>query len=107
MLYLMAENCTDAFSDITIGENQGAEGVLGECPFGFPAAPGWDAATGLGSIRFDPFVSCAKRYQDEVRRKGLELLPDGSYRGLSTGAPSPTRAPLRWQAGRRRRRRWP
>lgn len=58
-----------------------------DCLFGFPAAPGWDAATGLGSIRFDPFVSCAKRYQDEVRSKGLELLPDGSYRGSPTTPP--------------------
>lgn len=34
-------------------------------------------------------MSCAKRYQDEVRSKGLELLPDGSYRGSPTGGPDP------------------
>jgi subtilase family serine protease len=88
MLYWMGENCTDAFNDITIGDNQA--GKWGdECLFGFPAASGWDAATGLGSARFEPFVSCAKRYQDEVRNKGLELLPDGSYRGSPTGGPTP------------------
>ena len=82
MLYWMGENCTDAFNDITIGDitatNTGGE----ECLFGFPAAPGWDAATGFGSINFGPFVECAKRYQDEVRNKGLEILPGESAAGL-------------------------
>ena len=80
MLYWMGENCTDAFNDITIGDNTANE-EGDECLFGFPAAPGWDAATGFGSINFGPFVECAKRYQDEVRNVGLEMLPDGSYRG--------------------------
>ena len=90
MLYWMGENCMDAFNDITMGNNQGGRKQGDECLFGFPAAPGWDAATGLGSINFGPFVECAKRYQDEVRNKGLEILPDGSYRGSPTDGPSPT-----------------
>jgi tripeptidyl-peptidase-1 len=94
MLYWMGENCTDALVDITVGSNQAGKTKFAtgsECLFGFPAAPGWDAATGLGSVRFEPFVECAKRYQDEVRSKGLELLPDGSYRGSQpTGGPDPT-----------------
>ena len=84
MLYWMGENCTDAFNDITIGNNQANEDGDKSCLFGFPAAPGWDAATGFGSINFGPFVECAKRYQDEVRSVGLEMLPDGSYRGSPT-----------------------
>ena len=88
MLYWMGENCSDAFNDITIGNNAAnQDGEL--CNFGFPAAPGWDAASGLGSINFGPFVECAKRYQDEVRNKGLEILPDGSYRGSPTDGPTP------------------
>ena len=80
MLYWMGENCTDAFNDITIGDiTANREGD--ECLFGFPAAPGWDAATGFGSINFGPFVECAKRYQDEVRNKGLEILPGESAAG--------------------------
>jgi len=91
MLYWMGENCTDAFNDVTIGDNRAGDNTpLSVCDFGFPAAPGWDAATGLGSINFGPFVECAKRYQDEVRNKGLEILPDGSYRGSPTDGPSPT-----------------
>ena len=81
MLYWMGENCTDAFNDITIGNNQANEDGDKSCLFGFPAAPGWDAATGFGSINFDPFVECAKRYQDEVRNKGLEILPGESAAG--------------------------
>ena len=91
MLYWMGENCTDAFNDITIGDNRaGDNSPLSVCDFGFPAAPGWDAATGLGSLNFGPFIECAKRYQDEVRNKGLEILPDGSYRVSPTDGPSPT-----------------
>jgi hypothetical protein len=75
----MAENCPDVFNDVTIGNNQATKESPTDCLFGFPAAPGWDASTGLGSINFDPFVFCAKRYQDEVRSKGLELLPDGTF----------------------------
>jgi hypothetical protein len=92
MLYWMGENCTDAFNDITIGDIT-ANGDGDECLFGFPAAPGWDAATGFGSINFGPFVECAKRYQDEVRNVGLEMLPDGSYRGSPTDV-----ADRRWRA---------
>ena len=78
MLYWMGENCTDAFNDITVGDNKaGQDGEY--CSLGFPAAPGWDAATGFGSINFEPFVECTKRYQDEVRSKGLEILPDGTF----------------------------
>ena len=91
MLYWMGENCKEAFNDITDGNNQWA-GKNTKCLYGFPAAPGWDPATGLGTIRFEPFVECAKRYQDEVRNKGLELLPDGSYGSLSN-APSPPSTP--------------
>ena len=90
MLYWMAESCPEAFNDITIGNNQATKGGSEDCLFGFPAAPGWDASTGLGSISFDPFVSCAKRYQDEVRSKGLELLPDGSYRPAASGGSAVT-----------------
>jgi hypothetical protein len=47
------------------------------------ASLSWSAeyavTTGFGSIDFEPFVACAKRYQDEVRNKGLELLPDGTF----------------------------
>ena len=80
MLYWMGENCTDAINDVTIGNNQPNKGDGDNCLNGFPAAPGWDAVTGLGTIQFEPFVKCAKRHQDEVRSKGLELLPGGSYR---------------------------
>ena len=87
MIYWMGENCTEAFNDVTIGNNQGGK-TESTCLFGYPAASGWDPATGFGSIKFEPFIACAKRYQDEVRSKGLELLPDGTYRSLSSSKPS-------------------
>ena len=105
MIYWMGENCREAFFDVTEGNNQAAavgkpnsgedSGEAQICLHGFPAAPGWDAATGMGSINFGSFVQCAKRYQDEVRNKGLEVLPDGSYRAapVSTAVPSSTPSP--------------
>lgn len=83
MLYWMGENCSEAFNDITVGDNQANE-IPETCLYGYPASPGWDASTGLGSINFEPFVNCAKKYQDEVRSKGLEILPNGTYWGRST-----------------------
>ena len=80
MIYWMGENCSEAFNDITVGDNQANE-TPETCLYGYPAAPGWDAATGFGSIKFEPFVNCAKKYQDEVRSKGLEILPNGTYLG--------------------------
>jgi len=63
MLYWMADNCPEAFHDVTIGDNQSNEdGDL--CQYGYPAAAGWDPVTGLGSIQFAPFVECVKAYQD-------------------------------------------
>ena len=66
MLYWMAEECPDVFNDVTVGDNQ--QGVEWDrCPYGYPAAPGWDPVTGLGTINFNPFVQCAKKWQDRDR----------------------------------------
>ena len=74
MLYWMGENCPSAFNDITIGDNQVGENQV-PCLNGFPAAPGWDAVTGLGSIKFDPFVECAMKYQDATLRQDTAASP--------------------------------
>lgn len=63
MLYWMADNCPDAFTDITQGNNQNTQIPGQPCAFGFPSAQGWDPVTGLGSIQFEPFVDCVKKYQ--------------------------------------------
>lgn len=62
MLYWMGDNCKEAFNDITMGNNQWS--TTQKCLYGFPAAPGWDPATGLGTINFEPFVECAMKWQD-------------------------------------------
>lgn len=90
MIYWMGENCTEAFTDVTVGDNLGSRNFKPKpewpvnCLFGYPATPGWDATTGFGAINFEPFIACAKRYQDEVRSTGLELLPDGSRRSVAS-----------------------
>ena len=94
MLYWMGESCTEAFNDITDGNIQWGSGVGEKCLYGYPAAPGWDAATGLGTIKFDPFVACAKRYQDEVRGDPTGSPPVPTPSPSASGSPPvPTQSP--------------
>lgn len=79
MLYWMAEECPEAFTDITVGDNLANEDGY-PCLNGFPAAPGWDPVTGLGSINFGPFTECAKKYQD------LQKYPKMSSDALNLGS---------------------
>ena len=39
-------------------------GIHDVCPHGYPTDSAWDPVTGLRTIRFDPFVQCAKIWQD-------------------------------------------
>lgn len=87
------ESCTDAFNDITDGNIQWGSDS-NKCLYGFPAALGWDAATGLGTINFEPFVACAKRYQDEVRGNSSDSPPMPS-----TPTPSPSASVPRYASG--------
>ena len=49
---------TDAFRDITVGNNNG-----------YDAGPGWDATTGWGSIRGDKFLEALKKQEEERKKK--------------------------------------
>ena len=40
------------FHDVTSGKTSG--GIVG----GFPAAKGWDAATGFGTVQYKPLAKC-------------------------------------------------
>lgn len=67
MIYWMAKNRPDAFTDITIGNNffDGQEGHrfdLTNCKQGFVAAKGWDPVTGVGMMNFPAFVDAAAEY---------------------------------------------
>jgi len=48
-----------AFRDVTIGTNAIGKTGLGPSPYGFPCAPGWDPATGLGTPNFEKLLSSA------------------------------------------------
>ena len=48
----------DAFNDVTQGTNAHPRGP-GDLPFVFAAAKGWDAATGLGTPKFDKLLAAA------------------------------------------------
>ncbi len=77
MLYWMAEECPDVFNDVTFGDNQPGVG-WDLCPYGYPAAPGWDPVTGLGTINFNPFIQCVKKWQDK------DTYPVSKSEGMSS-----------------------
>lgn len=51
-LYDTAARFPSAFVDITQGDNACTANAMICCPFGLPAAVGWDAVTGLGTPNF-------------------------------------------------------
>lgn len=83
MLYWMADNCPEAFTDITIGNNQPGAQVDTPCLYGFNAAPGWDPVTGLGSINLQPFIKCAMRWQDQRKDARTSSVTSGVSHLLS------------------------
>jgi tripeptidyl-peptidase-1 len=50
----------DAFTDVVKGTNAEGRGPFAS-PYGFAAAPGWDAATGLGTPLFDKLLDAAMK----------------------------------------------
>ena len=53
-----------AFTDVVNGTNAIGSAVMAPGPpllYGYAAAPGWDAATGLGTPRFDKLMAAAAR----------------------------------------------
>lgn len=57
LLYKMAAECDECFTDITVGENKCTESGCFDCK-GFVCAAGWDPVTGLGT----PVYSAMKDY---------------------------------------------
>lgn len=55
LLYQLGQEHPEVYTDIVVGDNacSAEHGVC--CPAGFHATPGWDAASGLGSLVFDIF----------------------------------------------------
>lgn len=54
----MAAECSDCFTDVTVGDNKCTEdGCKPECQ-GFVATKGWDPVTGLGT----PNYAAMKKY---------------------------------------------
>jgi len=54
----LADANPSAFFDVTVGTNAIPRGV-GTLKYGFACAPGWDAATGLGTPHFDKMLAAA------------------------------------------------
>jgi len=65
LLYRMHEKFgNDIFRDVTIGDNGcGEKGQ--KCCKGYSAASGWDATTGLGTIRYEQFLSKLLEFDDQ------------------------------------------
>jgi len=59
MLYQMSTDAPTAFNDITVGSNECTEGSEC-CTYGYGAAPGWDAVSGLGTPNFGAMLDYVK-----------------------------------------------
>eukprot|EP00958_Prasinococcus_capsulatus_P030074 scaffold7891_cov390-Prasinococcus_capsulatus_cf.AAC.2 len=68
LLYKMAAECDECYTDITVGENKCTESGCFDCK-GFVCAAGWDPVTGLGT----PVYSAMKDYVLELARKNGRL----------------------------------
>eukprot|EP01114_Cavostelium_apophysatum_P020191 TRINITY_DN6700_c0_g1_i1.p1 TRINITY_DN6700_c0_g1~~TRINITY_DN6700_c0_g1_i1.p1 ORF type:complete len:755 (-),score=176.12 TRINITY_DN6700_c0_g1_i1:27-2291(-) len=64
LLYQIAANNATAFTDIVMGDNSCNENALACCPYGYPAALGYDAVTGLGTPRYDELLKVIKELFD-------------------------------------------
>eukprot|EP00607_Mallomonas_marina_P010095 CAMPEP_0182420778 /NCGR_PEP_ID=MMETSP1167-20130531/5842_1 /TAXON_ID=2988 /ORGANISM="Mallomonas Sp, Strain CCMP3275" /LENGTH=669 /DNA_ID=CAMNT_0024597203 /DNA_START=38 /DNA_END=2047 /DNA_ORIENTATION=+ len=91
-LYWVAKNNPSAYNDITKGHINC--GIMGDgcCPEGFPATPGWDAATGLGSINYPEFKKMAVDFETTENSE-------------SVATASPTKKPKNKNKKNKRRRR--
>ena len=70
LLYAIHRLNASAFYDIVVGNNGGTQDADFSCEFGFEAAPGWDAATGLGSPNF-PVLSDLTFEAESLFRLGV------------------------------------
>jgi len=59
LFYQIASQNSKAFFDVTVGDNRcGAYGFDPVCcPYGYQAAPGWDATSGLGTLQYEVLSS--------------------------------------------------
>lgn len=90
-LYKMHARHADVFVDVVVGDTSTTEAA--QCPFGWTAAAGWDAATGLGVPRFSklldhlpmPGQGIAKGWwiQDAMEAQSLGLDQEISWRDES------------------------
>ena len=87
-------------NDITSGNNFCAANGL-RCPQGFYATPGWDPATGLGSVDFAKFqnvfvnLGTVNSADKETRSPSLNATPSPTSSSPRSASPSPSRKRVR------------
>lgn len=91
MLYAFAEGEAGGFNDITSGDNKCTRAESGErgtcCKYGFEAAAGWDAATGLAYSPTECTIApCVAAAVSELAAQ-LKLVLSGARDGVSSLAP--------------------
>ncbi|DBA05071.1 TPA: hypothetical protein N0F65_000759 [Lagenidium giganteum] len=78
LLYQMLEVCPHVFQDVTSGDTACGGGDLNCCSKGHVATTGWDATSGVGSIKFAPFVrsfqQCVRQIQQSKKLKTQLVL---------------------------------
>lgn len=74
LLYQLYEVCPHVFADITEGDISCGSPDMGCCAKGHVAAEGWDAASGVGTLRLSQFVNDLDGCMSLIRAKAVADL---------------------------------
>jgi subtilase family serine protease len=67
LLYQMAQEAPEAFTDITSGSNRCNRAYC--CIYGWEGAPGWDPVSGLGTINFPQFLDYVMKIKQQQQQQ--------------------------------------
>lgn len=72
LLYQLADVCPHVFEDITRGDSACGGQAMSCCPTGHLATEGWDAVSGVGTLKVDAFVTHLQGCMDQIRLQAVE-----------------------------------
>lgn len=73
LLYALQDECPHVFRDITDGETSCGSVGMSCCPRGHVATEGWDAASGVGALRFEVLIKDLDDCLERIQRQGIDL----------------------------------
>lgn len=72
LLYQLADVCPQVFQDVTRGDSACGGQAMSCCPTGHVATEGWDAVSGVGTLKVDTFVTHLQGCTDKIRLQAVQ-----------------------------------